>query len=65
MTEYENEGCGCGCGPFYCPKTCLERLKKTTRMLIHDIWPPHSEMNVIIPEFEAGVIISRPLLSVT
>jgi hypothetical protein len=41
---------------FY--QTCTKGLKKTTRSLSHNSWPPGQDMNQRRPEYKAEVLIT-------
>jgi hypothetical protein len=59
------EGSGRGIILMHCPGICLELLGKTTINLSQDSRSPGRYFNPGPPEYEAGLLTTRPLCSVT
>jgi hypothetical protein len=54
------EGSGHGQTFWYYPGICLEELKKTTKTLSKDSRSPGSDLIPGPPEYEEGVLTTRP-----
>jgi hypothetical protein len=65
MTNWKGFGTG-GCDLIlgHCPSIRLERLRQTTKNLIRMSGRQCPESNPKPPEYEVGVLTTRPLLSV-
>jgi hypothetical protein len=50
---------------MYCPVISLEGLLKTKKNLIHDSRSPERGINPGVPDYEAGVLTTRPRHSIT
>jgi hypothetical protein len=61
MTNLEDfEGSGRGLISRHYPRIYLEGLKKTTKSLSQDTRSPSRNLNPGPPEYEAGVLTTRP-----
>jgi hypothetical protein len=49
----------------YCPGILLEGLRITTKDFSHDIRSPDRDLNPKPPEYEAGVLATRPRRSMS
>jgi hypothetical protein len=56
----DSEGSGRGLILRYYPRIHLKGLRKTTKNLNQDSWSPGQDLNPRPPEYESGVLTTRP-----